>query len=64
MSVRACAVDFALMAGFLAASEAGAFFGDHRPPNGMNGINLNGFASDVMAVEAIILQDGSRLVLK
>ncbi len=72
MIVRSCAFVLALAIGPLAATQAFAFFSrpDGRPPpngaNGLatNGFSLRGFASEVTAVKAVTLQDGTRVVLK
>ncbi|HEU6442982.1 MAG TPA: hypothetical protein VFF38_11495 [Microvirga sp.] len=76
MKIRSLSAALALGLGFLAAAEAQAWFAgieDERPPpNGANGLSANGlvinglaaqgFASD--EVEAVILEDGSRVLLK
>ncbi len=70
MSIRSYVAVLALVAGSLAVSEAGAFFIDDErpPPNGANGLSLNGFSingftSNVTVVKAVVLEDGSRIVL-
>ncbi len=73
MSIRICALaSVAVAIGASVATEASAFFSrpdDRPPPNGANGLatngfSLRGFASEVTAVTAVTLQDGTRVVLK
>ena len=72
MILRSCAFVLALAIGPLAATQAGAFFSrpdDRPPPNGLNGVatngfSLRGFASEVTAVKAVTLQDGTHVILK
>ncbi|MXQ13872.1 hypothetical protein [Microvirga makkahensis] len=76
MKIRSLSAALVLALGLVAAAEARAWFAeieDERPPpNGANGLSANGlvinglaaqgFASD--RIEAVILEDGSRVLLK
>lgn len=76
MKIRSMSAALALGLGLLAAAEARAWFADiedeRPPPNGANGLSENGITvnglssqglgSDV--VEAAVLKDGSRVILR
>ena len=76
MKIRSLSAALALGFGLVAAAEAQAWFADiedeRPPPNGANGLSanglvINGLASQGLAsdkVEAVILKDGSRVILK
>jgi hypothetical protein len=76
MTLRKSLLVLTFAASSLYASQAGAFFrGDERPPpNGLNGVSLNGMAdqklaadreiSEAAAPKAVVLPDGSRVVVK
>ncbi|MEZ0171716.1 hypothetical protein [Microvirga sp. TS319] len=76
MKIRSVSAALALGVGLFAAAEAQAWFAgiedDRPPPNGANGVSangvtLNGLTSQGLAsdrIEAVVLADGSRVVLK
>jgi len=76
MKIRSLSAALAFGLGLAAAAEAQAWFADiddeRPPPNGANGLSangmiINGFASQDAAgevrIKAIVLKDGSRVLL-
>jgi len=71
MRIRTVTAVLALGLGLVAAAEAQAWFADiedeRPPPNGANGLVINGLASQGVAsdrMEAVVLKDGSRVLLR
>jgi hypothetical protein len=77
MTIRKSLLVLTLAASSLYTSQAGAFFSradDRPPPNGMYGVSLNGMADQKFATDravsgsaapkAVVLSDGSRVVVK
>jgi hypothetical protein len=76
MTLRKNLLVLTFAASSLYAGQAGAFFhgGDRPPPNGLNGVSLKGMAdrkfaadrevAETAAPKAVVLPDGSRVVVK
>jgi len=76
MRIRTVTAVLALGLGLVAAAEAQAWFADiedeRPPPNGANGLVINGLVINGLAsqgvasdrMEAVVLKDGSRVLLR
>ncbi|WP_210485671.1 hypothetical protein [Microvirga antarctica] len=72
MSKRFCTLVFILSTGLVGATGAHAFhgiIGERPPPNGLNGVSLNGFSvsgltTAVSLGTTVTLRDGTTVILK